>query len=179
MNLVVDIGNSRVKAAVTDGAGVVAVRAFPSSAVAGVGELLAEYPAVGRCIVASTGAGAGEMTGMLRRSGLHVLEMTPLTPVPIGNAYHTPASLGTDRLAAAAGAVEVLGYRDCLIVDFGTAITVDLVSGGVFREGYSIEGPVDRYLPIDVNVPGCPPRPQTIMEGVLEAVAIWRERMEG
>ena len=24
---------------------------------------------------------------------------------------------------------------------------------------YSIEGPVDRYLPIDVNVPGCPPRP--------------------
>ena len=51
--------------------------------------------------------------------------------------------------------------------------------GGVFREGYSIEGPVDRYLPIDVNVPGCPPRPQAIMEGVLEAVAIWRERMEG
>ena len=48
-----------------------------------------------------------------------------------------------------------------------------------FREGYSIEGPVDRYLPIDVNVPGCPPRPQAIMEGVLEAVAIWRERMEG
>ena len=45
------------------------------------------------------------------------------------------------------------------------AVGICPISGGVFREGYSIEGPVDRYLPI--------------MEGVLEAVAIWRERMEG
>ena len=59
------------------------------------------------------------------------------------------------------------------------AVGICPISGGVFREGYSIEGPVDRYLPIDVNVPGCPPRPQAIMEGVLEAVAIWWERMEG
>ena len=59
------------------------------------------------------------------------------------------------------------------------AVGICPISGGVFREGYSIESPVDRYLPIDVNVPGCPPRPQAIMEGVLEAVAIWRERMEG
>ena len=59
------------------------------------------------------------------------------------------------------------------------AVGICPISGGVFREGYSIEGPVDRYPPIDVNVPGCPPRPQAIMEGVLEAVAIWRERMEG
>ena len=59
------------------------------------------------------------------------------------------------------------------------AVGICPISGGVFREGYSIEGPVDRYLPIDVNVPGCPPRPQAIMEGVLEAVAIWQERMEG
>lgn len=39
------------------------------------------------------------------------------------------------------------------------AVGICPISGGVFREGYSIEGPVDRYLPIDVNVPGCPPRP--------------------
>ena len=42
------------------------------------------------------------------------------------------------------------------------AVGICPISGGVFREGYSIEGPVDRYLPIDVNVPGCPPRPQAV-----------------
>ena len=37
------------------------------------------------------------------------------------------------------------------------AVGICPISGGVFREGYSIEGPVDRDPPIDVNVPGCPP----------------------
>ena len=72
MNLVVDIGNSRVKAAVMDGTEVVAVRTFASAATAGVAGLLAEHPAVGRGIVASTGTGADEMIGMLRRAGASV-----------------------------------------------------------------------------------------------------------
>ena len=36
------------------------------------------------------------------------------------------------------------------------AVGICPISGGVFREGYSIEGPVDRYLPIDVNVSAAP-----------------------
>lgn len=59
------------------------------------------------------------------------------------------------------------------------AVGICPITGGVFREGYSIEGPMDLYIPIDVNVPGCPPRPQSIMEGVLEAVVIWREKIRG
>lgn len=42
------------------------------------------------------------------------------------------------------------------------AVGICPISGGVFREGYSIEGPISRYIPVDVNVPGCPPRPQAI-----------------
>ena len=61
--------------------------------------------------------------------------MSPSTPVPIGNAYLTPETLGADRLAAAVGAVELTGGGDCVIVDFGTAITIDLVTDGVFRGG--------------------------------------------
>lgn len=64
-----------------------------------------------------------------------LLRMSPLTPVPIGIDYDTPHTLGTDRIAAAVGAVEVYGAGDMLIVDMGTAITFDFVEGGVFRGG--------------------------------------------
>ena len=40
---------------------------------------------------------------------------------------------------------------------------------GVFYESYNIEGPVDRIVPVDVYVAGCPPRPEAIIEGVVKA----------
>jgi Ni,Fe-hydrogenase III small subunit/formate hydrogenlyase subunit 6/NADH:ubiquinone oxidoreductase subunit I len=44
-------------------------------------------------------------------------------------------------------------------------------SGGIFREGtYASVGGVDRVLPVDVYVPGCPPRPQAILNGLLIAM---------
>ncbi len=57
------------------------------------------------------------------------------------------------------------------------AVGVCPISGGIFRESYSVHAPVDQWLPVDVNVPGCPPRPQAIIEGVAQAIAIWRERI--
>jgi len=48
------------------------------------------------------------------------------------------------------------------------------ISGGVFRDSYAVSGPVDNYLPVHVNVPGCPPRPQAIVAGVAEAARLWR-----
>lgn len=59
------------------------------------------------------------------------------------------------------------------------AVGICPISGGVFRGGHSICGPIDTYLPVDVNVPGCPPRPQAIMEGVLLAKEVWLARLQG
>jgi len=44
-------------------------------------------------------------------------------------------------------------------------------SGGVFYESYNIEGPVDKIIPVDVYVHGCPPRPEAIIEGIAKAWA--------
>lgn len=41
--------------------------------------------------------------------------------------------------------------------------------GGVFYESYNLAGPVDQIIPVNVYVPGCPPRPEAIIEGVAKA----------
>ncbi len=42
------------------------------------------------------------------------------------------------------------------------------ISGGPFREGYNVLQGLDRYLPIDVHIPGCPPRPEALLEGIMK-----------
>jgi formate hydrogenlyase subunit 7 len=44
------------------------------------------------------------------------------------------------------------------------------LSGGSFADGLMTNGPVDRLLPVDVYVPGCPPTPQAFLHGLLVAV---------
>jgi NADH-quinone oxidoreductase subunit C/D len=40
-------------------------------------------------------------------------------------------------------------------------------AGGPFKEGYSVVSGIDKFLPVDVYVPGCPPSPQALLEGFL------------
>jgi Ni,Fe-hydrogenase III small subunit/formate hydrogenlyase subunit 6/NADH:ubiquinone oxidoreductase subunit I len=43
-------------------------------------------------------------------------------------------------------------------------------SGGIFRDTYAATGGIDRIVPVDVYIPGCPPRPQSIIYGILKAL---------
>jgi Ni,Fe-hydrogenase III small subunit/NAD-dependent dihydropyrimidine dehydrogenase PreA subunit len=50
-------------------------------------------------------------------------------------------------------------------------------SGGLFGEGtYASVGGVDRVVPVDVYIPGCPPRPQAILNGLLIAMGVRQAR---
>ena len=50
------------------------------------------------------------------------------------------------------------------------------ISGGIFGTNYATCGGVDQVLPVDVYIPGCPPRPQALIHGILLAVGRLAEK---
>jgi NADH-quinone oxidoreductase B subunit len=59
------------------------------------------------------------------------------------------------------------------------ALGVCSSSGGVFAEGYNVLGGVDNVVPVDVFVPGCPPRPEAMIDGIVKAAAILEQKRKG
>jgi NADH-quinone oxidoreductase subunit B len=41
------------------------------------------------------------------------------------------------------------------------------ISGGPFKQGYNVLKGIDRYIPVDVHIPGCPPRPEALIDAFL------------
>ena len=61
------------------------------------------------------------------------------------------------------------------------AVGICACEGCVFKECYNIMGGVDKVIPVDVYVPGCAARPESIIDGVVKALAILdhkRDRMK-
>ena len=50
------------------------------------------------------------------------------------------------------------------------AVGACALSGGVFREAYNVIGGVDKVVPVDVYLPGCPAKPEAIIDGVVMAL---------
>ena len=49
-------------------------------------------------------------------------------------------------------------------------------SGGIFARAYNIAGGVDKVLPVDVYVPGCAARPESIIDGVVKGIGALEEK---
>ena len=41
------------------------------------------------------------------------------------------------------------------------------ISGGPFKQGYNVLKGIDRYIPVDVHIPGCPPRPEALIQAFM------------
>lgn len=51
---------------------------------------------------------------------------------------------------------------------FVVAIGACACSGGVFAGNYSVVGGVDKVIPVNAYIPGCPPRPEALLDGVVK-----------
>jgi Ni,Fe-hydrogenase III small subunit len=61
-------------------------------------------------------------------------------------------------------------YRAMPEPRFVVAVGACGISGGIFGKNYASLGGVDKVVPVDVYIPGCPPRPQALLHGILLAI---------
>ncbi|MBR1594691.1 MAG: type III pantothenate kinase [Alloprevotella sp.] len=131
-NLTIDIGNTSLKAAVFKGDTLVETCRDGEEA---LGKLIARHRPQ-HCAISNVGEEPAALQSLLAHIPGKVLRVSGATPSPLRNAYAQPETLGADRWAAATGAWTLFGGRPLLIVDAGTCITYDFVSGdGTFCGG--------------------------------------------
>lgn len=151
MRLTVDMGNTAVKIAVFDDDKIV----YRHRAEQWSEELAAELVAgfrPGSAIISSTRSSGDEVAASIGRAVAGADYEAPVvvlkgdTPTPLRNGYATPETLGPDRLAAAVGGAALFPGENLLIIDYGTAITYDLVSAdGEYLGGNIAPGMDMRY----------------------------------
>ncbi len=44
-------------------------------------------------------------------------------------------------------------------------------TGGIFASGYNFAGPLDKLIPVDAYIPGCPPKPEAMLAGIVKLLS--------
>jgi type III pantothenate kinase len=133
-NLAIDVGNTRTKIALFEGSSLVR-REIWDSLELGPAQALAYNQNVKKVIFSSVAEVPAAVADFFS-SNFFCLHLSTQTPLPIEIQYQTPHTLGKDRIAAAVGAYFLFPGENCLVIDAGTCITMDVLdSSGVFRGG--------------------------------------------
>ena len=96
--------------------------------------------------------------------------------VNTGNPKHADVFLITGGINEQSEAVVKNTYEQMPDPKVVVAVGICACTGGVFRECYNIKGGVDKVIPVDVYVPGCAARPESIIDGVVRALGILEEK---
>jgi type III pantothenate kinase len=141
MNLVVDFGNTRIKAGVFNGAELVEKRVFDSDEEL-MQSVLTLLP-IKNCLIASvTNNHSATFEDFSQK--FHTKLFTVATKLPLKNRYKSVLTLGSDRMAAAVGSFAFYPQRNVLTIDAGTCIKYNFVNakneylGGAISPGISM-----------------------------------------
>jgi type III pantothenate kinase len=157
MNLIIDIGNTSTKIALFDGNLQNYFSRFDELTVPILEKLIGEYPEIRKCIVSPAGHFADDIELLLKSKFQYLVIFDHKTPVNVKVCYHTPETLGKDRLAAVVGASNIYEGSDVLVIDLGTAITYDIVNGkGEYLGGNISPGSNTRFKSLYENTDKLP-----------------------
>ena len=126
MNLIIDIGNNSAKFFLFNGEQIVLHTRRENTVFDVIDEWNRQYDIDG-VIVSSVIADSPELQDELHKLQCPVVRFNSSTPLPLEINYRTPGTLCSDRIAAAVGAWNDAPGRNLLVIDAGTAITIDFV----------------------------------------------------
>jgi len=134
MNLIIDIGNTSTKLAVYKGKEKLSLSRINELSCEEIEKELEGFK-INRAIVSSVKQLPPFINDLIFANipFIHVLSEKSKLPFRIG--YETPDTLGTDRIAAVAGAFNLFPGAEILIIDAGSAITFDFLSVDLYRGG--------------------------------------------
>lgn len=139
MQLAVDIGNTRVKTGLFWKRELISASVSGDEAVYAVKREFDSQPGIQAIIISSV---RNDSESMPIPETIHHIFLNAETKLPLRNLYSEVQSLGRDRIAAAAGASALFPGRNCLVIDCGTCVTMDLVS----RKGEFLGGSISPGL---------------------------------
>lgn len=96
--------------------------------------------------------------------------------VNVGNPKHADVLLITGAMNPKSMKVAKNLYDQMTEPKVVVAVGICANSGGVFHQSYNVLGGADTAIPIDVFVPGCPPRPEAIIDAVVAGVEKLKEK---
>lgn len=111
-----------------------------------------------------------------------VASLTPLYDlerfgiINTGNPKHADIFVVTGSVNESSRAVVKNIYDQMPNPKVVVAVGICATSGGIFRECYNVLGGVDKVIPVDVYVPGCAARPESIIDGIIKALDILEQR---
>lgn len=146
MNLIVDVGNTRNKYSIfSNGEEIYSTISLHDSSIVEIDKLFSTYPTIQKAIASSVRRDTTELVKYLSAK-VPTIDFDHGTPIPIKIYYKTPGTLGTDRIAVMVGARELFPNRELLVIDMGTAITIDYASSeGEFLGGNISPGMTVRF----------------------------------
>jgi type III pantothenate kinase len=127
MNLVIDVGNTHTKLAWFEQGRLIETVRIEENRSDLIRNLITSKPA-SMAILSLTGTADPAVKEALDSTETTVINLDHTTSLPVEVNYLTPETLGRDRIAAAAGARYICPFCNVMIVDMGTAITIDFVT---------------------------------------------------
>lgn len=135
MNLVVDVGNTRVKLGVFHHDNLVESYNVTHDALATIVDRIYDRYDIDLGIISSVSDLNSEANEVIE-SKKNFYQFSSNSKVPFKNTYKTPRTLGLDRLALMAAAYHAYPDKNCLVIDAGTCITYDFLdSQGIYCGG--------------------------------------------